>query len=55
MDASGHYSHPEVLSLRIDHTPKAPVHKENHEHEPAGDKRDSAIDFSIRVTPSSWC
>ena len=31
MDAGGHYSRPEVLSLRIDHTPRSPIHTQNHE------------------------
>lgn len=44
MDAGGHYSRPEVLSLRIDQTPKAPVHKEKHGHEPAADA--SAVDHA---------
>jgi nitrilase len=40
MDASGHYSRPEVLSLRIDHTPRAPVHEESRDDQPVGDAAD---------------
>jgi hypothetical protein len=39
-DASGHYSRLEVLSLRIDHTPRAPVHKESHDDQPTPDAAD---------------
>jgi nitrilase len=35
MDASGHYSRPELLSLRIDHTQTSAVHKGNHDHQAA--------------------
>ncbi|MBV8788000.1 MAG: aliphatic nitrilase [Mycobacterium sp.] len=37
MDAGGHYSRPEVLSLQIDHTPRSPIHTQNHEHETIAD------------------
>jgi len=40
------YSRPEVLSLRIDHTLKAHVHKESHDHQPAADA--DAIDHAAR-------
>ncbi|OJZ67949.1 aliphatic nitrilase [Mycobacterium paraffinicum] len=34
MDAGGHYSRPELLCLRIDHAPKAPVESQDHDHQP---------------------
>jgi aliphatic nitrilase len=44
MDASGHYSRPELLSLRIDHTQTAAVRKGNHDHQatPGADDMDLA-------------
>ena len=34
------YSRPEVLSLRIDQTPRAPVYKESHDHQPTANAVD---------------
>ncbi|MGZ4584078.1 MAG: nitrilase-related carbon-nitrogen hydrolase [Mycobacterium sp.] len=44
MDASGHYSRPEVLSFRIDHTPRAPIQTQDQEHQPMVDTE--AIDHA---------
>jgi nitrilase len=37
MDASGHYSRPEVLSLNVDNSPKAPIHREGQDQQLATD------------------
>jgi len=34
VDASGHYSRPELLSLRIDQRSGVPVHERNYDHQP---------------------
>jgi nitrilase len=41
MDASGHYSRPELLSLRIDHAHTSPVHERNYDHQPTADAEDA--------------
>jgi nitrilase len=46
MDAAGHYSRPELLSLLIDHTPSAPVHTRFPGSHAGGDVEESAISLT---------